>query len=42
MGAGDETPIEVRVNEWNFDEPSAGFMVRKDDAVVVYLWERRP
>jgi hypothetical protein len=40
MATGDETPVDVRLNEWSFDEESAGFMLRGDDAIVIYLWER--
>jgi hypothetical protein len=40
MEAENEERIDVRLNEWAFDQESAGFMLRDDDAIVVYLWQR--
>lgn len=40
MEVGNEMPIDVRLNEWSFDDESAGFMLKEGGVIVVYLWQR--
>lgn len=35
-----EKRVDVRLNEWAFDRPSAGFIINDGDVYVVYLWCR--